>query len=108
MVHIWSLHTFPWSLVRTLSTSPTGKIYSLSWQHGTLYLAAAGINFVVMVWDLTNNWRSVTFASRSSKLPPPPNDSYVHYVDWSPAEPGNTKTDSSLIQPYMKSIQFHH
>jgi WD40 repeat protein len=91
LVQIWSVATNPWKLRRTLTTSSNGKIRSLSWHSNTLFLAAAGIDFGVLVWDVNHNWNTTIMETRSPMLPPPPHDSYVHYVDWSPLPMGSTR-----------------
>lgn len=91
MVQIWAVISNPWKLRQTLTTSDHGKIRSLSWHSNSLYLAAAGIDFGVRVWDVNHDWNVTVMEPRSPTLPPPPNDSYVHYVDWSPLPMGSTR-----------------
>jgi WD40 repeat protein len=86
IVQIWSLSTkIPWKLIYTLKLEVDGKIRTFGWHSSSLFLGAAGIRFGFTVWDVNRNWTNTAIEPWSTTLPPPPQDSFVHYMDWSPS-----------------------
>jgi WD40 repeat protein len=96
--------SIPWKKINTITSNVRGKVRSLAWHSSSMFLGAAGITFGFEIWDMNRNWTKMQVESRSTNLPPRPPDTYVHFMDWSPAN--EFVVDRTVYELYQQSNVF--